>query len=314
MKTTYTANENKYFLGVDGGGTKTVAWIVDAGGRPVGIGNSGSSSPRNVGIKTSVLNIAEAIRKALILGRIKKVAAAFIGLAAIEEEFGSKIPEIKKKLLKCDNLKEVLVGKLAIGSDQRVAFRSGGHQRNGMVVISGTGCVVRGWNGKKDIKASGWGWLADEGSACWSGQSAYRHVLKTMDGRKRKSLLSDIIIKELKISRPEELNEKIYGENSVGILASFSLLIDKAAQKGDLFALKILREGAEEMAIATGVVARKLDFKAKFPVVLIGGMFESTEYLNVFKKKVKNYKLSADILLPEKPPVYGAVKLAEELI
>jgi len=59
------AEAKNYVIGVDGGGTKTVAALADLDGKILRIGRTGSSSPRNVGIKRAAQNIAQAIKKFL---------------------------------------------------------------------------------------------------------------------------------------------------------------------------------------------------------------------------------------------------------
>ena len=54
-----------YFIGVDGGGTKTLAALSDPCGKIIRTAKGGSSNPRNVGIPVAAANIAEAIFKAI---------------------------------------------------------------------------------------------------------------------------------------------------------------------------------------------------------------------------------------------------------
>ena len=76
----------KFVIGVDGGGTKTTAAIAGSRGKILAFGKSGPSGPRNVGIKTAAGNIAKAIEKVLKkCGKNKKVLSTYIGLAGVEE-------------------------------------------------------------------------------------------------------------------------------------------------------------------------------------------------------------------------------------
>src|SRR5689334_24342092 len=54
-----------YYLGVDGGGTKTIAVIVDAQGQEQGRGFAGSSNPNNIGLELAMHNLRMAIENAL---------------------------------------------------------------------------------------------------------------------------------------------------------------------------------------------------------------------------------------------------------
>jgi len=292
---------NDLFIGVDGGGTKTEIWLSDSQGKVISQGLFNSSNLRNVGLDNSVLVVVEGIKKCL--GKRKQVKSVFIALAGIEEEFKSQKKEIEKRIVKCFPF---LKNKVVVGSDQEAAFFSATDEKEGIVVISGTGSVVRGWKKGKDVKSSGWGWLADEGSACWVGQQVYQLWLKQFDGREKKTVLFQEIKRKIKIKTPEDLNRFVY--LSPVNLAYLSLIADSAAQKKDKKAQEILIKAGQELSLATLVVIKKLDFKKKVPLVLIGGMFNSLIFKKSFKKEIDNQKVV--ILTPLQPPVYGALKLS----
>ena len=69
-------NKN-YFIGVDGGGTKTITALANEKGKILKIAKTGPSSPRNIKIETAVSNIEKGIKKVLSGGNL---IFAFIGL------------------------------------------------------------------------------------------------------------------------------------------------------------------------------------------------------------------------------------------
>ena len=285
-------SQNNYVIGVDGGGTKTTAALADLRGKILKIGRAGSSSPRNVGIEKAAMNVAIAIKKVLPKNK-GEVLSIFIGLPAVQEEFASKVGEIKKIISK------KVKGKLTIGSDQLVAFRSGTDKKDGIMLIAGTGSSAHGWRGKRERKASGWGWLADEGSAFWIGQKYYQAALKGLDGRGPKTWL--------------KVPSKIYSQNFIKEVTRLSALCDMNAKKGDKKAKEIMVETGKELALAAKTVVKELNFsKEKFPVVLVGSVWKSKIVLGTFKKEVKKAAPKAEFIQPKIEPVIGAVKLAIE--
>src|SRR5579884_2717970 len=54
-----------HYLGVDSGGTKTIAVIVDAQGQEQGRGSAGSSNPNNIGLVPAMRNLRQAIENAI---------------------------------------------------------------------------------------------------------------------------------------------------------------------------------------------------------------------------------------------------------
>lgn len=300
-------DKKRYVIGVDGGGTKTEIALADLKGKLLNLTKTGPSSPRNLGIKKTAENLAEAINK--IKGS-KKINLIFIGLPAVEEEYKNKKEEIKREIIK--RLKD-FNGKLIIESDQLVAFRSGADKKDGIVLISGTGCACHGWRGNKEAKASGWGWLADEGSGFWTGQKGFQAVLKQLDGRRPKTLIIGLLFKEWGLKNKYDLLDKIYLNYSTRQISLISKIVDKAANKGDKIAKSIMEEAGKELAISAITVIKKLSFqKQKFPIVLVGGMFDSKIVSKTFIKEVKKIAKKTEFIHNKKRPVIGAIKLAVE--
>ncbi len=55
---------SRHVLGVDAGGTKTVAVIADDSGRVAGIGTGGPGNPDGVGAQTAQRSLADAVGRA----------------------------------------------------------------------------------------------------------------------------------------------------------------------------------------------------------------------------------------------------------
>jgi N-acetylglucosamine kinase-like BadF-type ATPase len=304
--------EKGYVIGIDGGGTKTVAALADAEGKILKISRASSSHPRNLGLKRAIENLAQAI--SLVLKGIKKekISSTFIGLPAVAEEYKFKIGKIKKELKKHKKISKIFEGKLVIDSDQKVAYRAGA-DGDGVMLNSGTGCVAHGWKMGKEAHASGWGWLGDEGGAFFIGQKVFQAVLKDLDGRGKKTLLTKLIFKKLKLRDEEDFLNFVYQKNPTEVIPLLSVFCDFVSKKGDGVAKKIVIEAAEEAALAAKAVIKKLNFqKSKFPSILVGSLFKSEIFLEIVKREVKKIAPKTKFILLKKEPVIGAVKLAIE--
>src|SRR5215216_2379176 len=66
-----SSSRETYFLGIDGGGTKTHAVVVDPSGRVLGEGFSGASNPLRTGLEEAVSHIEQAVRDACSRARIQ---------------------------------------------------------------------------------------------------------------------------------------------------------------------------------------------------------------------------------------------------
>lgn len=303
--------ENYYVIGVDGGGSKTIAALADLKGRILKISKTGSASARNVGFKEAIKNISRAIF--LVLPKNKKIISVFLGLPCLEEEFKDKKDKIKKELLKEKKILPIFKGKVTIGSDQLSGFRSGTDEKEGIVLVAGSGCVVHGWSEEKEEKISGWGYLTEEGSAYWTGQKAILAIFRELDEIGPKTLITKLAFQKFKIKKREELIKKIYSKNQREIILSFSVLTDLAAKKEDKLAKAILKEGGEKLVEIVKKVIEKLNFQKKeFPLVLVGGMFKSEIVFHTIKKEIESFSPQVKIIKPKKEPYFGAVKLAIE--
>ena len=289
----------KLFLGIDGGGTKTDLVLVDGDKNEVERAVTGPASLRNNGVEESCRSVLEGVDKLL---KKEKIVSTFVGFPAIQEEYSDKKEEVKKRL------SQKIPGKLAVGSDQLVAFKSGTDSDKGVVVIAGTGGAVRGFKGGKSEKVSGWGYFADEGSGFWAGLKAYRKITKELDGRGEKTLITEMTFDRWNLEDGDDLNKKIY-EDPIKWIPKLSIMVDFAQREGDSVATEILREAAEEIFTGVKVVSEKMSLE-DFPLILVGGMFKSGFLEKEIAQKVKKEDKKIDIIKPEKEPVFGAVKLA----
>ena len=262
----------KFVIGVDGGGTKTAVALADMEGNIIARAVSGISNPRNVGIEAAAKNIAEGIYGVLKGKRNINVASVFIGLPAVEEEYRNKKQEIIRELKKNKKITPIFKGKVQIGSDQLVAFRSGASGKDGIVAIAGTGCAIHGWNDGREAKVNGWGWLADEGSAFWIGQKTFQAILKSYDDRVQDTILEKVALKNLKLKSLDKLVDLAYADFAKNIPLLFKVC-DEAAGDGDKMAREILIAAGKEIALSVREVAAKLHFFEKVPLVLVGGAY-----------------------------------------
>src|SRR5712672_1764458 len=75
-----------YYLGVDGGASKTAALVTDETGRPLGSGVAGPSNHLRVGIETAARNIERAVNKALVTADVasREIVWAYCGIAGAD--------------------------------------------------------------------------------------------------------------------------------------------------------------------------------------------------------------------------------------
>lgn len=304
-----------FVIGIDGGGTKTIIALADIKGKIKKQVVLGPSNPNKVDFNQAIEILGRGIKKVAFGVKRNKIKFIYIALAGSLERDLAKRKKIKTALLKRFPEFRIWQKIIKIEGDQKAAFRSATNKKNGIVLIAGTGSIAIGWNENKEAIAGGWDYiLGDQGSAFWLGHKALKQICKELDDRKKyKSLLQKLIFKKWQIKNEADLINKVYTKGYVEKIASLAALVNLAGQKKDKDALNILKNAAQELALAANTVIQKLNFKEKrIPCVLIGGVFQSNIIKKLVKNKISDEFSSVYFISPKSSPIKGAIKLAIE--
>ena len=298
-----------YILGVDGGGTKTLALLADLNGHVIARGGSGPSNYNVVGFETACAALESAIAMAQ-KDYPGDIAALCLGLAGagrqedIEQFQFWAVEKFPKTIVKIVNDAEIL---LAAGSPTGPAI----------ALICGTGSIVYGRTTTGElIRAGGWGYLfGDEGSGYAIGVAALRAVLQAYDGRGTSTLLTELVLDRLGLSSPPELVRNIYGADAPRLeVASLAELVEEAAGRNDRVAIAILEEAARELARTIAVVYPKFGTSAP-PLVITGGTILHGIYLRTaFHRACEALGLTFTVVRYVPEPAEGAVQLAWKIL
>ena len=302
----------RFFLGIDGGGTKTHAAITDAECRILGEGFAGGANPLRIGLEEAVAHIEQAVSDACAQAGIELGDIDF-GCAAIA---GINHP-IHYHTMK-DALDEALsVGGLELVTDARAALEGALDGKPGVVVIAGTGSIAIGVNADgQQARAGGFGpTLSDEGSGYYIAQSALKAVVSSFDGRSPRTTLAERICQKLGVADPSDLPGVIYNSDSEPVdIAPLAEIVDEAAREGDEVARRILSAAGGELGRLAVSVIDKLELNSiAFRVACVGSVFRSGELvLEPLRDAVSRVAHLAEIGPPLHPPAIGAVKLAQK--
>jgi N-acetylglucosamine kinase-like BadF-type ATPase len=304
-------------VGIDGGGTKTHAALMDEAGQVVGAGLGGPSNYDDVGAAMARDNIAQAVAQARAQALARglavppSVAAAFLGMAGVVSETDRAV--IRQIGL---DLRLAAPDHIGVDHDIRIALAGGLSGRPGIVLITGTGSSCYGRNAQGEgWQAGGWGPLiADEGSGYWLGVQALRVAMMIYDGRLPPSPLLALVQSRLGMAAMEDLMHHLYVKGmsraEVAALASFVL---EAARQGDPAARELIERGAGELARCVLAVARRLGLEAGCEVALSGGLTQAGPvYRSPLEHAIRLSLPGCRLTLAEQPPVIGACLLARQ--
>ncbi|MFO0867691.1 MAG: N-acetylmuramic acid 6-phosphate etherase, partial [Pirellulales bacterium] len=310
------AAPDQLFLGVDGGGTKTVAWLAVRGpqGEPqlVGRGKAGPSNPRAVGLPTATTNLQAAMQAAFHdAGReptpVQVACLAIAGAGRPEEQAA-----LREWALAQQVAREVLVT-----HDAEPVLAAGTPDLWGIALIAGTGSLA--WGRSPDgrtARCGGWGYLlGDEGSGYAVGAAALQAVLRAADGRGPSTLLTAPLLNHFQVERVEALVGAVYGAADFrSRIAAASRCVVAVARQGDEVARKIVAQATAELAETVAALARQLDFRpGSYPLAVAGGLLDVDPTLvTAVEAQLAQRGMAPQSLQQVPDPVAGAVRLAAQ--
>lgn len=298
------------FLGIDGGQSHTEAIIADENGVILGRGFGGASNHAEIPggrgrLENAIINsVGEALRNARLPPIAETIfASAHCGMTggAIYKE------EIIRSILKAETL--------VVGHDAPTALFGATAGKPGIVVIAGTGSVVFGINEKgESARVGGLGYLfSDEGSGFWLAAQMIRLAIKEQDGLVERSRILEMVTDFFKRAEIRELTDDFYnGKVSRDEIASLAKRAHEAAAEGNQTIRGQISNGVEVLTESVERVAEKLNFKSKFPVAGIGGMFRAELTNEYFRNSLAEKNALAAFVKPRFGPAFGALLLSYE--
>lgn len=289
-----------YYLGVDGGGSKTLAVIVNESGEEIGRGLASGANYNSVGLETAIQHVRAAVEQAVRATGGVTLHRAWLGLAGIDRQadHDALLPHLN------DLAEQVLLtndGELLLaGLDNAV----------GVVLISGTGSIALGrdTDGHR-ARSGGWGHiLGDEGSGYIIAQQALQAVVRASDGRGPQTALRERILQAWNLQNTDELIGEIYGEPDKAKIASLSSWVMISARAGDQVAATILQHAAKELALAVNAVCQALNFSSQeIPLALGGGLLiNEADFCTQVIHQIRHYQLIGQVALVEHPTLTAA--------
>ncbi len=300
-------------LGLDGGGSKTLALLADADGRLLGRGTAGASNYQGVGAPAAQAALEQAIAAAFVEAGLSLTLpqAACFGLAGVGR------PEDKAMLRAWLDWRLPGVP-VAIVNDAELILAAGTPAGWGVGLICGTGSIAlgRAADGRM-ARAGGWGYLlGDEGSGYDVGRAALRAVMRSYDGRNPQTALTPAVLAHWGLTAPPDLVTRVYQPPlHPADLAALAMVVETTAAQGDEVARGILREAGGELALAARAVIRGLNLPEPTPCALAGGVIIKGQAMQaLFLAAAEALGLQLDPVTPVVEPAQGALRLARWLV
>ena len=225
-----------YYLGIDAGGTRTRARLVDEVGRVVGSGKAGPANTR-LGLEVVQAALTQASDQAITEAGLDSGSVATI-------RAGMGIAGITRTGMKAQiQATDFPFASVALSSDSMIANLGANGGGDGAILILGTGSVGLIKRGEDSQSIGGYGFpISDEGSGAAMGLSTIRHALRALDGRTRPTPLSQAVTQQFDHAIP-----RIIAWMDVATprdYAEVAPLVFDYAENGDEIALSIVRDAA----------------------------------------------------------------------
>jgi N-acetylglucosamine kinase-like BadF-type ATPase len=308
-------NASQLCLGVDGGGTKSMAWLGrDAAAhlQVVGRGVAGPSNPRSVGYETAFSNITDAVLNAFADAGLAPTAVATACLCIA----GVGRAGEKQRVIEWAAGQGIAQG-CFVASDAE-AVLAAGEQRaltaneGDIALIAGTGSIAWARNASHEMhRCGGWGYLIDDlGSGYSIGREALTLACQTADGRASEANLLQGLLTRTACKEPQDLIDWAYGsEQPRQKIASLAPFVFDMASRSTA-AQSIIARGASELAELVATLANKLCFES-YSLKFAGSVLCSqSEYAAQVARELAARNQTPASIAFVREPVSGALNLA----
>lgn len=303
-----------YYLGMDGGGTKTAFLLIDGSGTPIASSKQSSSYYFDEGIELleRVLRagLAEVTQVASITPA--EIDFAFFGVPGFGEASGDveRIDDIARKALGH--------GRYQCGNDMIGGWAGSLGGEDGINVIAGTGSMAYGERGGIGQRVGGWSEVfADEGSAHWIGIAGLNAFSRMADGRMTKGPLYDLMRERVGVTHDLDLIGVVVSEWGAKrtSIADLAKVVMTAADLGDPHASRILLEATEELVELVVTLRGALGFQPDeiAKVSYSGGMFSAPSFLAAFAAGLSRTGQGYQLVTPHHTPDLGSALYALKL-
>jgi len=303
----------KYFLGVDGGGTKTKAVIIDENSNLITEALGGQANYHNSGLDIAVASVTSTITQVLKNANqpLSSLSWCTVGIAGCDSQ--KDFNRLQSSFSK-GGLAEIS-NRFTLVNDTVIGLYSG-TVPPGIVVICGTGSNIYGENDHGEKATAGnWGnFLGDKGSGFTLGKHLFETVIEVYDGIiTETTVLTQLLEKRLGVKSAADINDW-YNEvhPSVHEISDFAPLVIAASEEGDELAKQLVESTIAELGKALVAVTKRLKMEDEpIRVVICGGLFQSKYFRTMFEGHVTALVKHVRIIKPLVDAAVGAALMGK---
>jgi N-acetylmuramic acid 6-phosphate etherase len=303
-------------LGVDAGGSKTVALVQTAAAAAAPPLGRGLAGPGNIagGFQRAAAALAAAIDGARADARCGDGPFAVACLAVA----GSGTAEGRLSLEQWAR-RQNLARDVVVVTDAAPVLACAAPEGPGVALIAGTGSIAFGQNARGETaRAGGWGWLAsEEGSGYGIALAALRAVAAAADRRGPDTRLTGDLLALFRVQDVRALFGALYQAGAAPArVAVLAKTVAAAAERGDRVALQLLDNAAAYLSALTATVADRLGLSSgTYPLGLTGGVLLNSPMLrDLLTTHLARRRVGVQRVVLVEQPAAGALRLAQQFL
>src|SRR6266849_5687527 len=314
-----------YYLGIDGGGTKTRCVLGDET-MVLATAMSGGSNIVRLGETQAREALHTAVRQVCAIANISpaQIRAICIGAAGADRPaITAKIRTILIELIS-ETAPEIALTKIEVVGDMTIALEAAFGAGPGVIAIAGTGSIVYGRDANgHTARAGGWGFaISDESSGHWIGRRAVSALLSAHD-QGLETQLTAMVLEAWRLSTIDDLVQQANSTPPPDFPRLFPIVL--RAAEADSIARDLLAEAGAKLAALAAIVVRRLAPHAEtamrpaatlpvatLPVAMTGSVFrQSPDVRQVFYNTLQKSFPGIDVRQDLADPVEGALARAK---
>jgi glucosamine kinase len=314
-----------YYLGIDGGGTKTRCVLADET-MVLATAMSGGSNIVRLGETQAREALHTAVRQVCATANISlaQISAICIGAAGADRPaIAAKLRMILVELIS-ETAPETALPKIEVVGDMTIALEAAFGAGPGVIAIAGTGSIAYGRDANgHTARAGGWGFaISDEGSGHWIGRRAISAILSAHD-QGLETALSATVLQAWKLNTIDELVQQANSNPAPDFPRLFPIVL-RAADEDDSVARSLLTDAGAKLGSLAAIVVHRLAHNtpaamltgsmlpaATLPVAMTGSVFrQSPDVRRVFYDTLQTSLPGIDVRQDIVDPIEGALARA----
>ncbi|MBR3928786.1 MAG: hypothetical protein IKJ65_07280 [Clostridia bacterium] len=296
-----------YYIGADGGGTRTTAVLMTEKGEIIKVLRGKGLNYHAIGMEKAQKHLKELIDEITLGLEDKSDIKIGVGMSALDD-----LPTEKQL---CDFAGSLFHKEsLFLHSDAYMALMAATLGQSGALVICGTGSMaVYADETLKQTPAGGWGYLlGDYGSSYQLAIDGIKAAIRAFEDTGAKTALTDAMTARFSLTYPRQLIDYVYAPSTApSDIAKFAIDVLNTARAGDPVAMDIVKEHFD---ILSRIVDSVTKHSLPDTVWLFGGVFEHNEWVvSLFQEMLSRFKKGVRASLIPYPPAIGSAVYAMKM-